>query len=98
MLLDLIVFVCFQIAAPWVGCTGGDAKRKIMQAAAVCMLFANVCTAAGSGFYGSKVLNDYYTMTGLLGRDRNFGSLNVGAAAGTDAMKFGGSLYKSMKN
>ena len=96
MLLDFITLVCFQIAAPWVSCSSGEVKRKVMQAAAVCMLFANICTACGSGYYGSKVLNDYYTMNGLLNRDRNFGSklsVDSGYNGIGDAMKFGGSLY-----
>lgn len=95
MCLDLIVLVCFQVAAPWVSCSSGDIKRKVMQAASVSMLFANICTAAGSGYYGSKVLNDYYTLNNLMSYKSQSGlNTNSGfSGTGGDAMKFGGSLY-----
>ena len=66
-----------------------------MQAASVSMLFANICTAAGSGYYGSKVLNDYYTLNNLMSYKSQSGlNTNSGfSGTGGDAMKFGGSLY-----
>lgn len=89
--LNIVAFVIFQVAAPWTFCFELNQKVKLVRMAGASIFIANVTCIAGSGFYGSRVLTDYYTSTQVFGGAIGQ-SFNVGNANGM-VMKFGGGLY-----
>ena len=94
-LINLIIFIFFQVAAPWTSCLHEDMQDRIMTWSGGLMVFASTLVAIGSGYYGSKVLTDYATLTGLYNRDQQFTNFGSGPTVDFNGqtMIFGGSLY-----
>lgn len=94
-LLNLIVFVLFQVAAPWTTCLDEDLQPRLMSWAGASAILSNILVAIGSGYYGSRVLNDYQTLSGLYNRDRQFTNFGSGGTVdfNGETMIFGGALY-----
>jgi len=90
--LNMVTFILFQVAAPWTFCFELDQKVKLMRVAGALIFLANVVCIAGSGYYGSRVLNDYYTSTQVFGGAIGGSAFNVGSGSSM-VMKFGGGLY-----
>ena len=57
LFLDLLVFVCFQIASPWTTCATSDVKQKVMKASTACVFISTIVVAGCTGYYGSRVLS-----------------------------------------
>lgn len=96
-LLNLIIFVLFQMSAPWTTCLDEDLQPRLMSWAGGCTILSNILVAIGSGYYGSKVLTDYATLTGLYHRDQQFTNFGSGSSVNFNGqtMIFGGSLYSA---
>lgn len=94
-LINLIILVFFQMGAPWTNCLDEHLQIKIMVWSGALMILSNSLVAIGSGYYGSKVLNDYATLTGLYNRDFGRAQSGLEIDLNGQTMIFGGALYSS---